>query len=158
MVVGLDGAGKSTVADLIEGEPSDHRHREDLYYRSRVLEVPGRYIENHWMHNTILMLAQNQAAAALFLIDGDTLESFYSSGYARAFTIPCLGVLTKCAHLTPEERARGMERLVDAGCSEALVVSTETGQGVRELLAWIDGHAMTRMDASGHRKEEPCAM
>lgn len=140
MVVGRDGAGKSTLADLLEGEASDHRHREDLLYRGTCLEVPGRYVENHWMHSIILMLAHNQASAVLFLIDGTTLESFYSSGYARAFTAPCLGVLTKCADLSGERRAQGMGLLDAMGCRERLAVDTATGEGVSELLAWVRVH------------------
>lgn len=62
MLIGLDGSGKSTLADLVEGGESNHAHREDCYYRERCFEVPGRYIENHWMHGIILTLAQNQAA------------------------------------------------------------------------------------------------
>lgn len=136
MVIGLDGSGKSTLADLVEGGESNHAHREDCYYRERCFEVPGRYIENHWMHSIIIMLAQNQASAMLMLLDGSTCESFYSSGYARAFTCPCLGVLTK-APADADARAKGIAKLAAAGCTEFLCVSTKTGEGVGELLDWV---------------------
>ena len=44
MIIGLPGSGKSTISDLVEGEASDHQHREDCLYRSRSFEVPGSYI------------------------------------------------------------------------------------------------------------------
>ena len=69
MIIGLPGSGKSTISDLVEGEPSDHQHREDCLYRSRSFEVPGSYIENHWMHSIVIMLSQNQASGVLLLID-----------------------------------------------------------------------------------------
>lgn len=140
MVIGLDGSGKSTLADLVEGAESNHAHREDCFYRTRCFEVPGRYIENHWMHSIIIMLAQNQASALLMLLDGQTGETFYSSGYARAFTCPCLGVLTK-APLEDEARAAGVAKLEAAGCTEVLCVSTETGEGTEELLEWVAAHS-----------------
>ena len=138
MIVGLDGAGKSTLADAIEGAPSDHRHREDCFYRERCFETPGRYVENHWMHNALIMLAQNQACGMVLLIDGETGESLFSSGYARAVTVPCLGVLTKCERLDGEAREAGLAKLRDAGCGEAICLSTATGEGMQELLDWAD--------------------
>lgn len=88
------------------------------------------------MHGIILTLAQNQASSMLMLLDGSTCESLYSSGYARAFTRPCLGVLTK-APADAEARAKGVAKLKAAGCTEIRCVSTETGEGVGELLDWV---------------------
>lgn len=137
MIIGLCGAGKSTISDLVEGEASDHRHREDCYYRTRCFEVPGSYIENHWMHSILITLSQNQASAMLLMIDGATGETLYSSGFARAFNESCLGVLTKCDLLGEKERADGLAKLADAGVDRALCVSTVTGEGVDELLDWV---------------------
>ena len=75
MIIGLPGSGKSTISDLVEGETSDHQHREDCLYRSRSFEVPGSYIENHWMHSIVIMLSQNQASGVLLLIDGAARRS-----------------------------------------------------------------------------------
>lgn len=99
MLAGLRRSGKSTLADIVEGEVSDHRHREDCYFRTRTFEVPGGYVENHWMAKEIIMLGHNQACSMALLLDGTTLESLYSAGYARAFSIPTLGVVTKCEGL-----------------------------------------------------------
>lgn len=137
MIIGLPGSGKSTISDLVEGAPSDHRHREDCFYRTRSFEVPGGYIENHWMHSIVIMLSQNQASGVLLLIDGASGETLYSSGFARAFNEPCLGVLTKCDQLDEGERERGLSRLADAGVDAALCLSTTTGEGVDELLDWV---------------------
>lgn len=137
MIIGLPGSGKSTISDLVEGEPSDHQHREDCLYRSRSFEVPGSYIENHWMHSIVIMLSQNQASGVLLLIDGASGETLYSSGFARAFNEPCLGVLTKCDRLDEDERERGLAKLADAGVDMALCLSTTTGEGVNELLDWV---------------------
>ncbi len=137
MIIGLVGAGKSTISDLVEGEASDHRHREDCFYRTSCFEVPGSYIENQWMHSILIMLSQNQASAVLLLIDGATGQTLYNSGFARAFNEPCLGVLTKCDLLEESQRERGCALLAEAGCDEVLCVSAETGEGLDALMTWV---------------------
>lgn len=137
MIVGLAGAGKSTISDLVEGEQSSHQHREDCFYRTCCFEVPGSYVENQWMHSILIMLSQNQASAVLLLIDGVTGQTLYNSGFARAFNEPCLGVLTKCDLLDEAQRARGLALLADAGCDETLCVSRETGEGLEALMSWV---------------------
>ncbi len=137
MIVGLAGAGKSTISDLVEGEQSSHQHREDCFYRTCCFEVPGSYVENQWMHSILIMLSQNQASAVLLLIDGATGQTLYNSGFARAFNEPCLGVLTKCDLLDEAQRARGLALLADAGCDETLCVSRETGEGLEALMNWV---------------------
>ncbi len=137
MIVGLAGAGKSTISDLVEGEQSSHQHREDCFYRTCCFEVPGSYVENQWMHSILIMLSQNQASAVLLLIDGATGRTLYNSGFARAFNEPCLGVLTKCDLLDEAQRARGLALLADAGCDETLCVSRETGEGLEALMNWV---------------------
>lgn len=140
LLLGLDGSGKSTLADRVEGEVTDRRHREDCYYRRYTLEIPGAYVENHWMHSIIIMLAQNQASSMALLLDGITQTSYYSSGYVRAFTIPSLGVLTKAGGLTPEQRGDGLRKLEEAGCSEVIALDTVTGEGLEAFDEWSYAH------------------
>ena len=151
MLVGLKRTGKSTLADLIEGEVSDHRHREDCYFRTRTFEVPGGYVENHWMAKEVIMLGHNQACSQALLLDGSTLESLYSAGYARAFTIPTLGVITKCEGLGEEERQAGVQKLTEVGCREILCLSAKTGEGIDSYVRWVWG---TLPDALRFEKQE----
>lgn len=137
MLAGLRRSGKSTLADIVEGEVSGHRHREDCYFRTRTFEVPGGYVENHWMAKEIIMLGHNQACSMALLLDGTTLESLYSAGYARAFSIPTLGVVTKCEGLGEAERKEGTRLLQEAGCREVLCTSAKTGEGIEDYRTWV---------------------
>lgn len=140
MLVGLAGSGKSTLSDYIEGEVTERIHREDCWYRRRSFEVPGSYIENHWMNSTVIMLAQNQACAMVLCLDATGRSSLYSSGYARAVTVPSLGVVTKCENAMDKQRQKGLYRLHDAGCNECLCLSTVTGEGVQRFMTWAEEH------------------
>lgn len=159
MVIGLEGSGKSELSDLIEGEVLDRVHREDCCYRKQSFLVPGRYIENNWMHSIVLMLAQNQASAMVLLIDGKTLESRYSSGYVRAFTVPCLGVLTNVSGLSERARTQGLAMLKAAGCKETLCVSTDTGEGIEAFMRWVNVYLPNAEGQSDcYREEESCVI
>lgn len=146
MIVGLDGSGKSSIADLVEGVKTTHQPRQDLYYRSKCFEVPGSYIENHWLNNIMLMLAYNQATAAVFLLDGKTGLSLYSPGYAKAFTIPVLGVLTKAETLSSEARSEGFAKLKAAGCDTCQALSLSTGEGLNEFSHWLQANALVSLE------------
>lgn len=148
MLVGLDGSGKSSIADLVEGIPTKHQPRQDLYYRSKCFEVPGSYIENHWLNSIMLMLAYNQATAAVFLLDGNSCRSLYSPGYAKAFTIPVLGVLTKAEMLSSEQRKAAFAKLNAAGCDRCQALSLTTGEGLEEFSNWLQANAGVSLETS----------
>ncbi|WP_028264467.1 EutP/PduV family microcompartment system protein [Atopobium fossor] len=157
--IGLDGAGKSTLADIVEGCTSVHKHREDCYYRQNTLEVPGRYVENHWMHNVILMLLQNQAHAFVLLLDGETRLSYYSSGFARATRKPSLAVVTKADVLNEAQRKEAQALLADTGCQDLLFLSTKTGEGICEFKQWVAKQkqdVQLTMKQSGNERRQPC--
>ena len=159
--IGLDGSGKSTLADMVEGCSSDHRHREDCYYRPQTLEIPGHYVENHWMHNVILMLLHNQACAFVLLLDGTTRLSYYSSGFAKATRKPGLAVVTKCDVLDEAQREEARMRLADGGCHELLFLSTKTGEGVREFKQWVAKQKRALhlpMEQRENERRQPCTI
>lgn len=137
IVVGLKNSGKTTVCNYIEGEKSLSKIDSDLKYRKNTLEVPGSYIENTWMNNIIIMLAQNQAKANIFLIDGETLDSMYPPGYAKAFTKPCLAIITKSDLLNHEQRKKAKNILKQLACSTNIFLSFKTKQGLDELSNWL---------------------
>ena len=159
--IGLDGSGKSTLADLVEGCSSDHKHREDCYYRPHTLEIPGHYVENHWMHNVILMLLHNQACAFVLLLDGTTRLSYYSSGFAKATRKPSLAVVTKCDVLDEAQREEARMLLADTGCHELLFLSTRTGEGICEFKQWVIQQKQTAclpMRQSKNEGRQPCTI
>lgn len=138
IVVGLKNSGKTSICDYIEGVNSKSYNRQDLLYRDKTLEIPASYVENTWMNNIIIMLAQNQGKANLFLLDGENLNSMYSPGYTKAFTKASLGIVTK-SDLLDEEKRFQAERVMKAiGCNKVIFTSFVTFEGLQELSNWLE--------------------
>lgn len=137
IVIGLEGSGKSAICNYIEGEETKSKINGDLKYRGNTLEVPGNYIENTWMNNIIIMLAQNQAKANIFLIDGDTLMSLYPPKFVKAFTKPSIGIITKSDLLNHDRRKEAKNILEELGCSKNIFLSFKTREGLDELSNWL---------------------
>lgn len=146
MVLGLPSSGKTALADWIEGLPGAGPRRQDLHYRPRTIDVPGMYIENAWLNNAIITIAQNHACGVLFLVDGSTGKSLYSPAYANVFTVPTLGIVSKCDLATDESLAKAIRALKDAGLDAPLAVSTVTVEGLDALR--------TRMQNAEQGREE----
>lgn len=137
IVIGLEGSGKSEICNYIEGEEIESKINGDLKYRKNTIEVPGNYIENTWMNNIVIMLAQNQAKANIFLIDATSLISLYPPKFAKAFTKPSLGVITKSDLLNHDKRIKANKILEELGCSNNIFLSFETKEGIDELSNWL---------------------
>ena len=138
IVVGLEGSGKSTICDLIEGESHSRKKTQDLFYRPKTLEVPAAYLENAWMNNIIIMLAQNQGKANIFILDGSKLESMYSPRYAKAFTKPSLALVTKADLMDQKDRVKALKIMEDLECDQVVFYSDLTKEGLADLQEWLE--------------------
>lgn len=138
VIVGLENSGKSTLCDYIENEKSKRVNTQDLRYRKKTLEVPSSYLENTWMNNIIIMLAQNQGKGNIFLLDGARIKSMYSPAYAKAFTKPTIGVVTKSDLLEEKGRLKAKKILEEVVCDKIIFLSFVTNEGINELSDWLD--------------------
>ena len=138
IVVGLDGCGKTQLCNYIEGYKSEKRNSQELIYREKTLQIPSSYLENTWMNNIIIMLAQNQGKANIFLLDARSLESMYSPAYAKAFTKDSIAIVNHAEYLDEESRDKAKKIVEKISCDHVLFLSFKTGEGVDELDKWLE--------------------
>ena len=93
LIIGTRGSGKSTLAKYINANPGPVRRVQDTIYAKATIDVPSAYLENTWMYRHLIALAQD-AWCVLMLFDARAKESLYSPGFAKAFRIPVIGVIT----------------------------------------------------------------
>lgn len=154
-MAGADPLSAAKVADLVEGAPTPFPGRQDCLFRDRTILVPGRYVESHWMHGILLMLAQNQAGSLLLVEDARGPWSHWSAGFARATTVPALGVVVADGSGSPGI-ARAEWSLREAGCDSVVRLPDDDGQASVLLRGWIADRK--QRDDMSERGGAPCTM
>lgn len=153
LVAGADPLAAARVADLVEGVPTAFPGRQDCLFRDRTILVPGRYVESHRMHGILLMLAQNQAGSLVLVEDARSPWSHWSAGFARATTVPALGVVVAGGSGSPGA-ARAERSLREAGCDSVVLLPDDDGRASALLRGWIA--ARGRGGGMSERGGVPC--
>lgn len=144
MVVGPSGCGKTTLVNAINGSERPLRKTQDVIYGEKTIDVPGAYIENPSMYSHIISTAQT-ASHVLMLVDQRSSADVFPPGFAKAFTCPVIGVITK-AGIMSENADLCYRRLKRMGIEEPYFeVSVLEGVGVDRLIKYLFG----KQDAVG---------
>lgn len=120
LIVGPRGSGKSTLAKYLNEDPGPVRRVQDTIYGKETIDVPSAYLENTWMYRHLIALSQD-AWCLLMLFDARNTESVYSPGFARAFRIPALGVITHASE-DVKTMARVKKQCQVAGISSEIYI------------------------------------
>ena len=149
MIAGPARSGKSALANSLNGEERPLKRTLDTSYRPRTLEVPSAYLENTWMYQHLIALAQD-AWCILVLVDQENPQPLYSPGFAQIFRCPVVGVISKC-DLAPQNRALVERQLAEIGvevlpegtylCMSRWGMPYEP-EGIRAIVACMDKHAL----------------
>lgn len=133
MIVGPRGAGKSSLANWLNGTNRPLRKAEDVIYGAHSIDVPASYLDNRWMARTIIAICQNHAKGLLLLVDATSAKHTYSPGFARIFNCPVLGIVTNIdqpdCHMNDALREIAIAGITDA----PLFVDFSTGRGLDAL-------------------------
>lgn len=136
MVIGPSKSGKSTIVNALNNYDGPVRKTPDLIYGKNTIDVPGAYIENSWMYSHVIALAQD-ASHVLILVDQSNCTEVYSYGFAKSFTRPVVGVISK-SDLMPENEQKCREQLKNIGVKEPYFrINASTGEGIDELKKYL---------------------
>ncbi len=132
MVIGPTGSGKTSLVNELNDYDGPLRKTQAITYGNNTIDVPGSYIENTGMYKHLIATAQN-ASHILILVDQSKRTDVYSPGFAKAFRVPVIGVITKC-DLMEENLAACIRQLKKIGVPEPwFQISMKTGKGVGAL-------------------------
>lgn len=138
MVIGPSRSGKTTLVNELNNYHGKLRRTQDMIYGENTIDVPGSYIENPWMYKHIIAAAQD-ASHVLVLIDQSRCTDIYPHGFARTFTCPVIGVVTKC-DLMPENEESCIRQLKMIGVPEPYFhISFSKGIGIDALKKYLFG-------------------
>lgn len=138
MVVGPTQSGKSTLCSVLNDSARPLKKTQDVIYGTNTIDTPGSYIENAFMYKYLIATAQ-AASQVLMLVDQSKPTEVYPPGFAKTFTCPVVGVITK-ADLEPQNAKLCIQQLKRIGISEPYFrISLIDNAGVEALKEYLLG-------------------
>lgn len=136
MVVGPTQSGKSTLINVLNDSARPLKKTQDVIYGKNTIDTPGSYIENAAMYKYLIATAQT-ASHVLILVDQSRPAEVYPPCFAKTFTCPVIGVITKI-DLTPANAILCMQQLQRTGVSEPYFrISLKEHTGVEALKEYL---------------------
>ncbi len=146
MLFGRVGAGKTTLTQALRGEEIKYFKTQYVNYLDTVIDTPGEYTERR----------ETSGALALYAYEADVVGLVLSANEPYSIFAPCLtsmvnreaiGIITGIDK--PDANIKRVEHWLRlAGCKKVFPVSSITGEGVQELVAFLN-------DESGVKKKTP---
>lgn len=138
MIVGPTQSGKSTLANVLNDSLRPLKKTQDVIYGKNTIDTPGSYIETPYMYRYLIAMAQ-AASCILMLVDQSRPFAAYPPGFAKTFTCPVIGVVTKI-DLAPQNANLSLQQLKRIGVLEPyFYISLKYYTGVETLKDFLLG-------------------
>ncbi len=136
ILIGRVAAGKTTLTQALMGEEIRYYKTQSIHYMDTVIDTPGEYTE----------LRQTSGALALYAYEADVVGLVLSANEPYSIFSPCItsmvnrpvvGIITGIdkPDARPDLVACWLEL---AGCERIFRVSSYTGEGIDEILAFLN--------------------
>ncbi|MBQ9416397.1 MAG: ethanolamine utilization protein EutP [Clostridia bacterium] len=139
ILIGRVGAGKTTLTQALKGQQLEYCKTQFIHYTDTIIDTPGEYIQTRGLG----------AALALYTYESDVVGLLVSA--AEPFTLfpPCITNMCNrevIGILTGIDRADANIPMTSnwlrlAGCKKIFPVSSITGEGLNEIIAFLDQDA-----------------
>ena len=136
ILIGRVAAGKTTLMQALMGEEIRYYKTQSIHYMDAVIDTPGEYTE----------LRQTSGALALYAYEADVVGLVLSANEPYSIFSPCItsmvnrpvvGIITGIDK--PDARPDLVAWWLEiAGCERIFRVSSYTGEGLDEILAFLN--------------------
>ena len=137
ILIGNVACGKTTICQYLNHMEIKYKKTQALEVYNTTIDTPGEYLENRGYLRS-LMVAATETDQVVFVQDASRDQFFFSPGQSSAFTLPVAGVVTKIDIATPKQITDAVELLQLAGADPIFKVSPMTGEGMEELVAFLE--------------------
>jgi len=134
--VGSVACGKTTLCQRLNGQKLSYKKTQALEVIGSTIDTPGEYAEHRSFLRALVVTAV-EVDQVLFVQDATQERFMYSPGQASAFPVPVAGVVSKADTATEKQGEMARELLELAGADPVFTVSAFTGEGIDELMAFL---------------------
>ena len=149
MLFGRVGAGKTTLKQALLGEEIKYDKTQYVYYFDTVIDTPGEYTERR----------ETSGALALYAYEADVVGLVLSANEPYSIFSPCLtsmvnreaiGIITGIDK--PDANVERVARWLKlAGCKKIFPVSSITGEGVEELVKFLNEKPVKKVESENKK-------
>ncbi len=140
--MGKSGSGKTTLIEALRGEELVYRKTQCIDYSDNLMDTPGEYAEGNDLGGALAVYTYEADVVALVLSATDDFCVF-PPACAPVANRPVVGVVTKCDDGFARPELAKM-RLELCGCERVFFTSAKTGQGIEELLEYLEAPKKTK--------------
>ncbi len=138
MVIGPTGCGKTALVNALNENDGPLKKTQNMIYGKNTIDVPGSYLENPNMYKHLIAAAQD-ASHILILADSTRRADVYPPGFAKAFRVPVIGIVTKC-DIAEQQEDQSIRQLKNAGVAEPYFrISISNREGINALKIYLFG-------------------
>ena len=136
ILIGRVAAGKTTLTQALRGEEIHYFKTQYINYLDTIIDTPGEYTE----------LRQTSGALALYAYEADVVGLVLSANEPYSIFSPCITSLVNREVVgiisgidKPDANVERVERWLRlAGCKKIFPVSAITGEGLSDILAYLE--------------------
>ncbi|HHV11756.1 MAG TPA: EutP/PduV family microcompartment system protein [Clostridiales bacterium] len=135
ILMGRTGAGKTTLTQALKGEKIKYHKTQYTNFYNSIIDTPGEYAESKHLGRALALYSYEADIVGL-LISATDNYSLIPPNVTCMANREVIGIVTQMEH--PEavpKRAEAWLRL--AGCEKIFFVDSKSGEGVDELLDYL---------------------
>ena len=135
ILIGRVGSGKTTLKQMLSGKTPSYHKTQYVSYEDCIIDTPGEYAETNRLGGALALYSYEADVVGLVLSAAEQY-SLYSPNIVSLANREVIGIVTKTdaenAHI---DKAEQWLRLT--GCEKIFFTSSKTGNGVEEILAYL---------------------
>ena len=154
MLFGRVGAGKTTLTQRLRGEQIKYYKTQYVNYLDDVIDTPGEYTERRETSGALALYAYEADIVGLVLA-ADEPYSIFSPCLTSMVNREAIGIITGIDK--PDANVERVERWLKlAGCKKIFPVSSITGEGIDNLMAYLQDDDKRIKGKTNEQDESNC--
>lgn len=134
--VGRTTSGKTSLTQALRGERLHYQKTQYVSHTDLIIDTPGEYIETKTLGGALALYAYEADVVGL-LMSANEPYSLYSPNITCLVNREVVGIVTQID--LPDANPQQAERWLRlCGCEKIFFVSAKTGEGLQELLNYLE--------------------